>query len=395
MNIQAFRSTSSSGAQRTPTSLRPLWLATALFAMLPLSEQLSAQTVSGVVMRANSGTRVAGAIVMAVAERGDTVPAVFSSSSGHFQIRLQPGRPHELIVRSIGLLPARIRIGLRAAGQDTTVTVVMSPVGITLPPVNVEGITRCDESTSGTAAVADIWSTVTTSLANSRLTRTLLPREYRWVLQEREVNAYSAADVFASADTSVHTTLLPFTTVPLQEILRSGYVVASFDSVLFRVPDESALEDTSFIESHCFWATSRETTLGPQVGLRFVPVSGLERNDIAGTFWLDAGSFELRALEFAFTQKVLNMTARSGRSRISYSAAAPFPEVLPIGVPEEMSRPGGELHFRRLDDGTVLIERWRLWVTDNWEQTVLDSEKPATPQFVRERRGQILRIGGG
>jgi hypothetical protein len=68
------------------------------------------------------------------------------------------------------------------------------------------------------------------------------------------------------------------------------------------------------------------------VGLTFEPVRG-RRRDIVGTLWLDGTTFELQSLEFDWLD---------------------LPPVM------RHERLGGEVHFVRLPDGSVIVRRWSL-----------------------------------
>ena len=99
----------------------------------------------------------------------------------------------------------------------------------------------------------------------------------------------------------------------------------------FLAPDARALLSSAFLRDHCFGVAEDDRNRSEQVGLTFEPVRGRQR-DIAGTLWLDAGSFELLKLEFHWLD-------------------------LPLTMRHE--RLGGDVHFLRLPDGTWVVLRTR------------------------------------
>jgi hypothetical protein len=368
-----------------------------ILAAIPLlAPELAAQRVVGTITRAATGAPVAGAIVSAFTDRGDTVPVTLSSSTGRFAIAIPAGRILTLYVRSIGLQAVREPVGPLTAGRDTAVDIRMESIVWTLAAVRVETVTLCDRKDAGTDRVAQLWVEVTNSLESSRQATRILKRQYDWRLFNSETNARTGERTESVREGSTLSER-PFQAATVRELYDNGYVVRDYAGILFRAPDEAVLMHDRFLEAHCFWASTTTENGVPMMALHFTPVDALRMNDITGTFLIDATTFELKQLRFNYT-RVLGSAAREYRKLLLARGDDLPPRVLldelHSSIHPSLAIPGGEVHFRRLDDGTVTIGKFRLWVTDNWVQSDLSLQPLPRPAKIRETGGEILKIGG-
>jgi hypothetical protein len=189
----------------------------------------------------------------------------------------------------------------------------------------------------------------------------------------------------------------PFQPASARELYDKGYVIPEVRGFLYRAPDESVLMDSRFLEAHCFWATPFTEDGVNMMALNFTPVDELKVNDIGGAFIIDATTFELRRLRFNFT-RILGRTIRSYRADLVQRGRELPQRVLldslHANVDPALAIPGGEIRFRRLDDGMVIIDKWKLWVTDNWVRSDNSLTPLPRPDIIREAGGEILKIGG-
>jgi hypothetical protein len=365
-------------------------------ALFLIASPLHAQRVMGTVTHATGGGPVAGALVSAYNDRGDSIPVTLSNATGRFLIHIPVGRTFTLFVRSIGLQAVRMPVGPLAAGQDSTVQISMSRIVWTLQTVNIEAITLCDRKDVGTDRVAQLWIEVTNALESSRQTNRIVRRNFDWMLFNNEINARSGSQNGTSREGTA-LTARPFHAATARELYNNGYVIPERTAMLFKAPDEAVLVDDRFLEAHCFWVSTVDVDGVKHHALNFVPVDALRVNDIAGTFLVDANSYELRSLKFSYT-RILGADARRKRTEL-YDLGAPAPppvqrEQLNPGIDPSMAVPGGEIRFKRLLDGTMIIDKWKLWVTDNWIRTDPAGLPLPMPNVIREAGGEILRIGG-
>ena len=103
-------------------------------------------------------------------------------------------------------------------------------------------------------------------------------------------------------------------------------------------------------------------------------------------------------MQFHFT-RVLGTTARQARE-VLVRRGSPLPQrvlldSLHISIDPELAIPGGEMRFRRFDDGTVIIDKFRLWAVDNWRRSDINLAPLPNPDVIHEVGGEILKISGG
>ena len=372
-------------------STAPAILCASLLATLPA--QLSSQMLTGNVKRSD-GSPVAAAVVMAYSARGDTTPPMLTGTNGRFVMRVPTSRQYTIYVRSIGLKPTRVELPLVRAGRDSTIDIQMEPLVITLssvvgnvpsPGFDLSAGSECREGNTGIEKVRDIWTEVTNNLVTSRVVSTVIRREFDWRMFNSSTDARTAETKSAyHSDTSALTTR-PFRSVGAHELKRRGYMISDGRGQIYRAPDETVLLDATFIDSHCFSPVRRTGGGDGLIGLHFAPIARSTRNDIRGTFWLDSATSNLSSFEFSYSQVI------TPKERKTFPQE---PDSVSSSISPAFHIPGGELRFRRLPDGSVIIDSWRLWFTDNWLPTnVRGTERIPRPNFIFEAGGTIRRIG--
>jgi hypothetical protein len=103
---------------------------------------------------------------------------------------------------------------------------------------------------------------------------------------------------------------------------------------VYYAPDDETLLDPSFAGTHCLQIARSDRRHPDQVGIAFEPVDDHERDtlvDVSGVLWLDRKTPALRSLEFRYT----NLEAEARES-------------------------GGEIFFRIMPNGALMIERWMI-----------------------------------
>jgi hypothetical protein len=153
----------------------------------------------------------------------------------------------------------------------------------------------------------------------------------------------------------------PWTAPPAERLAGRGWVERAGDSLLHHGPSVATLLSDEFVGTHCF-SLVRD---GGRVGIAFAPTPGRATPDVAGTIWLDAGSSELRRVDFTFT----NVADSLGN-----------------GAP-----PDGTLEFERLPTGRWYIRRWSLRVPI-MALSVADPDDPDAEWERRRRRRARSRM---
>jgi hypothetical protein len=308
-----------------------------------------------------------------------------TQANGAFYLTLPARRELTLVVRAIGLRPSRIPL---TTGVDTAVTVRMMAVEYKLNPVTVTELNQCARSETGTADVMDTWIEVTKALESTRIARDSEKRRFHYRLYELLSDLSSGRDRVLRNDSASWVAHRPFKVTPPRELASRGYVVSDPRGVarnsptanlLYRAPDEMVLLDESFQTSHCFWASNGSGVNQDLVGLHFLPITGSRTTDIRGVFWIDANNYELKRLDYLYTQ--IETAQRDPGSRDS--AVAPS-----IRNPI----PGGVIEFDRLPDGSFIIPRWRIFVNDTWTARSVPGSPLTSPRQGKETGGIVLKV---
>lgn len=160
--------------------------------------------------------------------------------------------------------------------------------------------------------------------------------------------------------------------------LRSGYDRAAFASetaqrlgalgfirevpeggLMFYGLDAEELLSDDFLARHCFHVVEDEAH--PELaGLAFEPLPSVRPPDILGTLWVDRATSALRTLEFTYNR-------------------------IPIRLTLPPRTFGGQVDFRRLDNGD--------WVVSRWWLRMPETTRSGEDLHIREKGGEILFIG--
>jgi hypothetical protein len=351
-----------------------------------------AQLATGSITAAATGRPIAGAIVSLLTARDDTLATALSREDGRFSLTRPNRREATLLIRAIGFQPLRITL---ATAGDTTIAAQMSAVAFTLSAVNVNAFSSCARSQTGTADILAAWVEVTTALENSRMVRDDKSYVVDYVLYQTLTDSRTGRVRLLRNDTASWVATRPFKVTPPRELASRGYVVESSQlrnagsPVLnYRAPDEMVLLDKSFQNAHCFWASAGEDENAGLIGVFFIPITGVQINDIRGVFWLDAATYELKRLEFVYTRVAL-------RANRSASAADELPQDIRADqTTPSLSNPvpGGILEFTRLSDGSFVVSSWRIFVNDTWNRILTAAAGSNSPVLFQETGGMVLRM---
>lgn len=316
-----------------PTRPGPaLVLALSALAIHPVPAR--AQTFSGIVVEAGSGHPVLGAMVT-VETRADgaILGSFFTASAGRFVIA--PTRPASgpLRIRAerIGYVATVVNLDGLPTGD---VRVEMDPAPIALTSLAVTGDRRRCEMSEGTATETHaVWTDVRRALAAA--TWTASDRALRFRLRSRErrlspgdltVLEQDSRTVTGWGENSVRS-LAP------EDLASGGYVRAVGDGQTdYYAPDAEALLSDAFLRTHCLSVTGHPDD-DALVGVRFEPVPGTDRTDIAGVFWLHRQSATLVRIDFTYTPRASHVSAEHA---------------------------GGAIRFASLPDGRWIVRDWHI-----------------------------------
>ena len=309
----------------TPALLALLLLAAPLIA-------LRAQHVQ-VALTGTGGAPLQGAIV-SLERPGDSTrhaPAL-TDARGNVLVRAPVAGRWRVRADMVGAETWRSRWLELATGDTTALRAEITSRRIMLPAVVVEERTRCQVRPAQAGTVTAIWQEARKAVLASMLVAdarapTLRVRRFTRLLtpfgtMRRE-----------SADTLLSTTTRPFVTArSAAELARLGYVMERGGDRLYLAPDAEVLLSDEFAGGHCF-SLAEDREHPELVGLAFHPTIGRDLPEIAGVFWLDRASSELRTLEYRYVN---------------------------VGELAEGAHAGGRVEFRRLPDGLWLVSAWHI-----------------------------------
>ncbi len=253
----------------------------------------------GTLRTSAAGTPVAGAIVALV----DTLHAIRAASRsderGRFELRSRGYGQFRLRIQRIGVRP--YESALFELTGDTTAAIALNELpAVTLPRVTALAASACRDKSVAALNTWQLWEDVRTALLETSIT---------YAEQRTKFKIARVKRVFDTQPTTMRTIAIledtvsgaqPWTSFSPDILAQNGYVTFANDRLTFVSPDLDVMLSRSFENTHCFRpAILRD---GALVGLEFEPAKSLKnRTDIAGAFWLDRATHELRQLNFHHT----------------------------------------------------------------------------------------------
>ena len=357
--LHRARSTTLEGIMRT--------LAMSFVAVLITAGLAHAQAVRGTVMTRDS-MRVPGVIITLIDANGTAVARALADDEGRFTMRAPSTGTYYIDARRLAFRPTiDVSIALEE-GKILLHTLVLTGAPIELTRVHVTAPQACaTESDTASSALA-VWKEARKALMASQLTR--LTRAYRV-----DVTTYVRRQPAGVERPQVDSTqqfgmpIRPFTSRSAQELADLGYVTRSDRREVFHAPDEDVLLSESFASTHCLRVLPDSGSGDDIVRLGFTPIPGRRQADITGVLSIHRMSSELRRLDFVYT----NLPPR-----------------------DVVGSSGGEIFFRRLPEGSWLIDRWAIWLPISELRVEPGTLTPAPPTQRPTRQQQpnvAARVG--
>ena len=305
---------------------------------------LEAQVVRGQITDRSSGSPIPGVLVSLLRDGGATAAiSVLSNARGEYAIRAtEPGR-YRLDAKRIGVQRFVSEPFELGSGESKAIDVTLDAVQ-QLPEVRVVESDLCVTNQANKSRVASLWDEARTVLTAARISlrdrlfegqltrysRGLHPRTLR-VLEESWSEQKGMMD-------------RPFFSLGGDSLSRIGYRRMVGEYEYYYAPDADVLVSKSFARDHCYNVVEGSRDRPGLIGVSFEPAPRRVLPDVRGTIWLDARTFELRFVEFRYTD------------------LPPF---------EGSDRVGGEVHFGKLSNGA--------WVTSRWFLRIPQWARPITP----------------
>lgn len=344
------------------------------------SPAVLAQTVTGTVTEAETGTALATVVVALVDEAGAVRGQVLTDPRGRFTLQAPEAgsyavRAERLGRRTVEIGPVQVDVG-PPVSRDLAMEV--EAISLEAIQVAVEGDTRCRLRPDEGAELARVWHHARLALQVEALGRQEEVFRFRLRDHHRDLTPDARRIEAEEAREQQRFMREPYRSAPVEELLADGWirvdpVDGSWD---YFAPDAAALLSDSFEQTHCFRLVRDEAHPG-LLGVAFEPLRGGSTAGIKGALWLDEMGGVLRFLTFRYDR----LPAEAGP-----------PRQLP-GLSEEAL--GGRVEFMELPGGAWVVRRWhirmpRLRATT---RTVFGRmQEEVVLQGIREVGGEVLEV---
>ena len=277
----------------------------------------AAQYFHGTLRTAARGTPVAAAIVTLIDTLRTIQAKARSDEQGRFVLRTTSLGPVRLRIQRIGVRPFE-SMPFRFRGDTTAVIALDELPAVALPRVSSTAVSACHERSVAADTVWELWEDVRTALLAISITHSEQRSRFSLAQVKRiyDTPQMTLRDIVVLEQTL--TAQQPWTSLAPDILAQRGYVRFADDRLTFVSPDLDVLLSRSFENTHCFRpALLRD---GPLLGLSFEPASTLRNHtDIAGTFWVDLASRELRRLTFRYTGLPFVLDDSTGVSTVNFA----------------------------------------------------------------------------
>jgi hypothetical protein len=337
----------------------------ALAALVLLSSPGAAQVVRGVVRDSLTQAPVPGVVVSldAPSSAGDTAASgrraslalsVLTNERGEFAVRAPAAGRWILSAKRVGLKRFESAPLDLAAGESRRMDLLLARIDFaTLPEVAVTTDAPCAMNPAEGRRVAALWDEARAALTATRLS--VRDRLFRATIVRytRTLTPGALRVIGEDLSTRRGVTEQPFVSLAAQRLSAGGYVQVDQEGAhVYYAPDAGVLTSPEFLRDHCF-RVARDTRARPGLaGLAFEPVSSRSQPDIRGALWLDSASFELRLVEFRYTN---------------------------LPREQQLVEARGEVRFGHLPNGAWHVSRWFIRM----------------PEYRAARPSPTIPLGGG
>jgi hypothetical protein len=332
--------------------------------------------VRGDVVLADDRTPASGAIVEVSDSAGSLVARTLTSNRGTFSLRLPRSGRYGARVLRIGFRPTVVPPFDVTSIEPRTLHVVLTSEPIRLSEVRVATEDACRIRGDSGKLVAQVWEETRKALTSTSISESGPLQSSTSLLFSSTHDAEASGMLWQDYSVSDNFTTKPFKSQAAGVLADAGYSTTDrAGAVWFAGPDADALISDEFAAGHCFRLVPPPRARPEWLGVAFRPIR--DRNgivEIAGTFWVDRTSAELRLLEYRYTN---------------------VPAVV------ERNGAGGRIEFARLASGDWLVNRWHIRTVRQvvTRTTISRAEAPPTRFPIAaapsERSRVYLRVTGG
>lgn len=339
-------------------------------ALAVLGSGASAQPLRGTVRDSVSRQPVAGAVVLLLGQRGDTIARTLTGVGGEYRFAPPPDdrAPASVRVVRMGFAPRDRALAGRASMGDALDLVILR-LPTMIHAVNIRAPARCPRR--GDRAVAfGLWEQARAGLLASVVARDAMPTSKRRLRFEqlydgasdrltrnavRSVASIDVGDSFFAART-------------VRDFATSGF--SDYDAAgdtRYYGPDAEVLLDPVFAEHYCLAVARAPRGRPNEIGLAFEPASRDRVSiDVTGVVWIDTVRRVLSTVEFDY----LGLRGAAARTQS-----------------------GGSLSYREMPTGVVLVDQWEFRLVGAEIDTInAEGEIRYTSRVQRSRVGGELAM---
>ncbi len=191
---------------------------------MSFARPLTAQSISGMVVLADSTTPARAVIVQAMDERGVIVARALTGERGEFAVTLRGAGPYGLKVLRIGFKPTVVPPTIVAAGANTQMRIVLNNNAIALSTISVRAQDECRVNPDSGLMVSRVWDEAQKAILTSEL-REGAQLTASWIEYERELDSLARNVRAQQVRTSENPTTHAFRSLPAALLAEKGYVV--------------------------------------------------------------------------------------------------------------------------------------------------------------------------
>ncbi len=322
-----------------------------------------AQTVRGLVVRADSREPLVGALVEVIGASGSRVGGTLSGPEGGYSVSFSGGVSVE--ASYVGMSRVYRTLGPLAASDTVFVDLALEPQAIELGGLSVVTEERCGGGAFDAVAIDRVWREARTALESIEWAADASAFRYDVETHVTRLDARARRVLSESHQELPAWGAHPFRSPDADVLARDGYVQEVDGATMYYAPDVDALLSEEFLATHCF-SVARQREGQDSVGLAFRPIDGRNVPDILGTFWLDPQTSRLLSLTFRYT----------GLER----------DIDTSGL-------GGRITFGSLDGGGWIVESWDIRMPVVGLQAVSGTtDRREVVTALEEHGGEVRRV---
>lgn len=332
---------------------RSNWRAWAMaIVALTSGRAIHAQQLRGIVRDSASGLPIPGAVVTLVDTTATAGARTVTNEHGEFRATLAGNGIRSARLVRLGFRPADVRLPEPVNGV-VRMDVGMVAIPISLQPVSVTAAgSRCPRRRDRMAALA-LLEQARAGLLATVVGRARAPAAMKRVMAWRTMDGNSTRITHQRVRIdSVGATLGSYAAAfSAPEFVRNGFIADSNGTQIYYGPDAETLLDDDFSSGYCFHVMDPDHRRPNQVGLGFRAADRNQgRVDLDGALWID--------------------TVAKALVDIEYRYAGMDPRL-------DDYDPGGQMFFREMPNGTVVIDRWSIRMVGGESEGGLLPPQPA------------------